>query len=597
MVASDSLITATAPAGSGSVLVTVTAPGGAGSPVTFTYPAAQPAVTSISPSQGQWSSGTPTTVTITGSGFTGATAVYFGFVPATGFTVVSDTQITATLPNGTGSASVTVTTPAGNSPANSAMFAYLTAQSVPVDAGGGQVSTPDDDGALVIPAGALASVQTVGLTELAASQLQDPVPSGDVLVGTAINVNLGFGVTLSTPGTLTLNYDSSLVPSGYTTAIYQDGAWAALTTTLDDPQATVSITGSGDYAVLAVPAFSSGGGSPAPSGGSGGNSLAVNNTGSAMITPSVGGTVWLGSEAAVTIPMGALAGDTPVAVTVQQDTSSPASPDGFMLLGSVYQFTVGGQDHYAFNSPVTLTFTLDPSSIPSGQTPAVYYYDETSKQWVGIGGTVNNDTITVTVDHFTDYAVFTTKTAQTTTPTFSDVPTSYWGYAAISSLSGKGIVSGYPNGTFKPGATITRAEFATMLVKTLSLNPAGATSQFTDVTAGDWYCNSVNTAVYAGLVSGMGDHLFAPNAAITREQMAVMVAHALGDNAPAVDRTELNDFSDRSAVGSWAVSGLEEAVRAGIVSGMTAGTLAPLDNTTSAQAAAMIYKLLTVLGK
>jgi len=154
-----------------------------------------------------------------------------------------------------------------------------------------------------------------------------------------------------------------------------------------------------------------------------------------------------------------------------------------------------------------------------------------------------------------------------------------------------------PDGTFKPGATVTRAEFATMLVNALGQNTAGTTGQFTDVTPDSWCYNSVNTAVYAGLVSGTGDHLFAPNAAITREQMAVMVAKALGINAPATDGTELSAFSDRSAVSSWAVSGMAEAVKAGIVSGMTADTLAPNDNATRAQAAAMVYKMLSVLGK
>ena len=196
-------------------------------------------------------------------------------------------------------------------------------------------------------------------------------------------------------------------------------------------------------------------------------------------------------------------------------------------------------------------------------------------------------------------AVFTIKDMSQNVPalSFTDIPAGYWAYDAISSLSSKGIVSGYPDGTFKPDTTITRAEFATMLVKALGLNTAGTTGQFTDVTADDWYYGSVNAAVYAGLVSGTGDHLFAPNDAITREQMAVMVAHALGSKAPAVDGTELNAFSDRSSVNSWAVTGMEEAVKAGIVSGMTAGTLAPKDNATRAQAAAMIYKLLTVLGK
>ena len=168
-----------------------------------------------------------------------------------------------------------------------------------------------------------------------------------------------------------------------------------------------------------------------------------------------------------------------------------------------------------------------------------------------------------------------TPVVQTPPPTpppaalFSDVPASYWAYTAISSLSSQGIVEGYPDGTFKPNADITRAEFATMLVKALGLSTTGTTGQFTDV-ADDAWCNGcVNAAVNAGLVSGMGNGLFAPNAPITREQMAVMVANALGNKAPAVDGTELNAFSDSSSVSSWAVTGMEEAVKAGIVSGMT----------------------------
>jgi hypothetical protein len=136
-----------------------------------------------------------------------------------------------------------------------------------------------------------------------------------------------------------------------------------------------------------------------------------------------------------------------------------------------------------------------------------------------------------------------------------------------------------------------------MLVKALGLNTTGTTGQFTDVTADTWCYDSVNAAVYAGLATGTGDNMFAPNALITREQMAMMVAKALGNKTPTTDGTELNAFSDRSSVSSWAVSGMEEAVKAGIVSGITADTLAPQADATRAQAAAMIYKLLTILSK
>ncbi|MGW4719407.1 IPT/TIG domain-containing protein [Nocardia sp. NPDC004260] len=114
-------ITAVAPAGSaGAVQVTVSDSGGTSNGVTYTY-LAVPALTSIAPGQGSTAGGT--SVTLTGSGLTGATAVTFGTTPATSFTVDSDTQITAVAPAGTGIVSVTVTAPGGTS--NGVTFIYV----------------------------------------------------------------------------------------------------------------------------------------------------------------------------------------------------------------------------------------------------------------------------------------------------------------------------------------------------------------------------------------------------------------------------------------------------------------------------------------
>ena len=114
----DTEITANSPAGTGTVDVTVTTLAGT-SPVTpadqFTYTAVvAPAVTGLSPTSGPVAGGT--LVTISGSGFTGATIVDFGIVEATNVTVVNDTEITADSPAGTGMVDVRVTTPAGTSP-------------------------------------------------------------------------------------------------------------------------------------------------------------------------------------------------------------------------------------------------------------------------------------------------------------------------------------------------------------------------------------------------------------------------------------------------------------------------------------------------
>jgi hypothetical protein len=120
---SETSIRAVSPAGTGTVDVTVTTPAGT-SPTSpadqFTY---GPTVTKVEPNRG--SPGGGTTVTITGAGFTGATAVTFGSSPAKSLTVNSATSITAVSPKGKGTVDVTVTTPAGTSPTGAAdQFTY-----------------------------------------------------------------------------------------------------------------------------------------------------------------------------------------------------------------------------------------------------------------------------------------------------------------------------------------------------------------------------------------------------------------------------------------------------------------------------------------
>jgi hypothetical protein len=136
-------ITATAPAGSGTVDVTVTAPGGTSAVNAadrFTYnpgPPVPPTVTLVNPVTGP--AGTP--VTVSGTNFTGATAVAFGANPATNVTVNNATTITATAPAGSGTVDVRVTTPAGTSTTNANdQFTYSAGSSpvvIPSPAAGG----------------------------------------------------------------------------------------------------------------------------------------------------------------------------------------------------------------------------------------------------------------------------------------------------------------------------------------------------------------------------------------------------------------------------------------------------------------------------
>ena len=111
---SDTEITAAAPAGTGVVDVTVVGPGGTSATSATDKFSYVPDVTGVSPTDGPATGNT--SVTISGAGFTAATAVDFGTTPAINYTVTSDNQITATAPVGTGVVNVTVTGPGGTSP-------------------------------------------------------------------------------------------------------------------------------------------------------------------------------------------------------------------------------------------------------------------------------------------------------------------------------------------------------------------------------------------------------------------------------------------------------------------------------------------------
>ena len=199
-VVSATEITAQSPAGTGAVDITVTAASGM-SPTSpadvFTYVAA-PTVSGLSPSGGSTAGGT--FVTITGTGFTGATAVHFGTSPAPDVTVVSDTSITVDSPAGTtGTVDVTVTTPGGTSPISPAdQFTYgPTVTGISPTAGplgGGTLVTITGvgfTGATAVNFGPLAAtIVSVGATSITANS-----PAGTGTVDVTVTTPSGTSVT------------------------------------------------------------------------------------------------------------------------------------------------------------------------------------------------------------------------------------------------------------------------------------------------------------------------------------------------------------------------------------------------------------------
>jgi hypothetical protein len=124
-------------------------------------------------------------------------------------------------------------------------------------------------------------------------------------------------------------------------------------------------------------------------------------------------------------------------------------------------------------------------------------------------------------------------------PTFSDVPAAHPFYAAIEAAAHAGIISGYSDGTFRPGAGVTRGQLAKIVVNAAGWplqTPARAT--FTDVLPGSPFFSAIETAACHGIISGYADGSFRPGAGATRGQISKIVYLALtagsGCAAPAV---------------------------------------------------------------
>lgn len=199
-------------------------------------------------------------------------------------------------------------------------------------------------------------------------------------------------------------------------------------------------------------------------------------------------------------------------------------------------------------------------------------------------------TITVTVNRpgFSTYAVASRNVS------FSDISTSY-AKDRIQSLANKFLVHGTSATTFSPEKNVTRAEFAAMLVRALGLQPSKETP-FLDVTADDWFAQDVAAVYAAGLVNGVGNGQFDPNAEISRQDLTVMLSNALKLlNVPTKQAPEHVAYADAGSFASYAKDSIAKVTDSGLMTGEAAEgsySFHPTDSTTREAAATVLYFLL-----
>lgn len=145
---------------------------------------------------------------------------------------------------------------------------------------------------------------------------------------------------------------------------------------------------------------------------------------------------------------------------------------------------------------------------------------------------------------------------------YTDVAEDAWYNNAISTLVNMGIISGYSDGTFRPDAAITRAEFTKIAVSFFDYADDGYSGRFSDVSGGSWYATFVDAAADMGLIEGYGDGTFRPDAGITRAEACAIVNRTLGRAPEAghlLPRSEMNTWSDNANSNAWYYADVQEA--------------------------------------
>lgn len=170
----------------------------------------------------------------------------------------------------------------------------------------------------------------------------------------------------------------------------------------------------------------------------------------------------------------------------------------------------------------------------------------------------------------------------------SDI-TGHWAENQIKDFINKGYLNGYPDGTFKPQASITRAEFVKTLNKAFGLT--GKSGKVFDDTVWHWAKDEIDIAVTNGVCQGTSAITFEPDAPITREAAAKMIANYKKISDTYHDK--INRYNDGTQTASWAINEVEAILEAGYMNGYSdTNTFKPKNNITRAEAVVTLGRVI-----
>ena len=337
------------------------------------------------------------------------------------------------------------------------------------------------------------------------------------------------------------------------------------------------------------------------------------------------------------------------------DTVNPFSGTSYQLANGTYNYSVSASGYYTktgtlqvSGSALTETVTLSRHSSSSGGGGSS---SNSNRYTVSVDSDIDNgsisvspsraergDTVTITIDPEEGYeldsltvrdsrgnridverqsdtrytfempsgrvtvdATFTEVVETPETPdqigSFTDVDTDDWFADAVQYMLDNGMMNGVTDTTFGPGTTTTRGMIVTILYR-LEGEPDTTASSFTDVASGMYYADAVVWAQANSIVTGITETIFAPDQAITREQMAaILYRYAQYKGYDVTTSNDLSSYTDASRISAYATAAMQWANAEGLITGNTSTTINPTGNATRAEVATILMRFCETVTK
>lgn len=289
------------------------------------------------------------------------------------------------------------------------------------------------------------------------------------------------------------------------------------------------------------------------------------------------------------IPAGADLTDLDLSVDMDTRTIPAEAVNSVAGEAGTMQLTVKNDGEFGF----TMTLTAPVGAKNAGMWANLYHYDEAAGKLVYTASSLvdRNGYASLPVGSAGQYALV--LDGKSHALPFTDLAVGAWYEDAVAYVYRHDLMSGFSEDTFGPNAALSRAQLCQILYNMEGRPAVTGSGSFSDLADGAWYTDAVTWAASQGIVDGYGGGLFGPDDNITREQLASILyrcAQARGDDVSVGEDTNILSYSDAADVAEYAVSAMQWACGAGVITGISESALAPRGEATRAQTAAMLMR-------